>query len=275
VTRDFVPLHPPTLDATYIVTPEQIQQYRENGHVLLRDVMTPEEVEIYRGMIKDTALKHVQETRPLEERDTYGKAFLQITNIWELSQEVRRFVVAPRFGRIIAELTGRFPIRVYHDQALFKEPGGGPTPWHQDQYYWPLEAEMATIWVPLVDVSPEMGTMSFADGSHREGYLGPIPISDESEETFRRFIEEKGYNITQTPAMKAGDATVHAGWTLHSAGGNNTDAMREVMTVIYYPSDAKIIEPDHEDRVRDLERWFPDQKPGEVAGTLINPWVWP
>lgn len=24
-------------------------------------------------------------------------------------------------------------VRIYHDQALFKSPGGGPTPWHCDQ----------------------------------------------------------------------------------------------------------------------------------------------
>jgi len=26
-------------------------------------------------------------------------------------------------------------VRLYHDQALIKEPGGKPTPWHQDYYY--------------------------------------------------------------------------------------------------------------------------------------------
>ena len=32
-------------------------------------------------------------------------------------------------------------VRLYHDQALFKEAGGGITPWHQDQHYWPLDTD--------------------------------------------------------------------------------------------------------------------------------------
>ena len=30
-------------------------------------------------------------------------------------------------------------VRMYHDQALYKEAGGGYTPWHVDQFYWPLD----------------------------------------------------------------------------------------------------------------------------------------
>ena len=58
-------------------------------------------------------------------------------------------------------------IRLYHDQALFKEPGGGVTPWHQDQGYWPFRGwGPVTMWMPLVDLTAEMGgSMSFARGS--------------------------------------------------------------------------------------------------------------
>lgn len=41
-------------------------------------------------------------------------------------------------------------MRLYHDQALNKEPGGGYTPWHCDQYYWPVQSDkIVTAWVPL------------------------------------------------------------------------------------------------------------------------------
>src|SRR5207249_11996994 len=58
------------------------------------------------------------------------------------------------------------PICLYHDQALFKEAGGGRTPWHQDMYYWPLDTDRTiTMWMPLVDVPAEVGSMLFASGS--------------------------------------------------------------------------------------------------------------
>ena len=64
-------------------------------------------------------------------------------------------------------------VRLYHDQALYKEPGGGFTPWHQDQTYWPLDTtHTITMWMPLLDIPPNVGSMRFASGSHAFGNLG-------------------------------------------------------------------------------------------------------
>lgn len=65
--------------------------------------------------------------------DDYGELFTQVTNAWRRSERVRSFVFDPRFARAAAELLGVSGVRLYHDQALVKEPGGRPTPWHQDQ----------------------------------------------------------------------------------------------------------------------------------------------
>ena len=41
-------------------------------------------------------------------------------------------------------------VRFYADQALYKEPHGGYTPWHCDAFYWPLATDKAvTAWIPL------------------------------------------------------------------------------------------------------------------------------
>lgn len=48
-------------------------------------------------------------------------------------------------------------MRIYHDQALYKEPGGGCTPWHADGYYFPLSSgKILTAWVPLQPVPKVM-----------------------------------------------------------------------------------------------------------------------
>ena len=138
-----------------------------------------EEVEAYRDLISGAARKFNTETRPLEERDTYGRAFLQVMNLWERDEAVKRFTLARRMAKIAADLMGVNGVRIYHDQALFKEPGGGPTPWHQDQYYWPLDTDSTiTMWMPLVDVPQEVGSMTFGSRSHELGYLGELAISD-------------------------------------------------------------------------------------------------
>ena len=73
-----------------------------------------------------------------EKRDTYNKAFLQVGNIWTKNATVKEFCWGQRLARLAAELMGVRGVRMYHDQALYKEAGGGITPWHADQYYWPI-----------------------------------------------------------------------------------------------------------------------------------------
>jgi hypothetical protein len=71
--------------------------------------------------------------------------------------------------------------------------------------------------------------------------------------------------------MTAGDASFHSGWVLHSAPSNATDVLREVMTVIYFADGARVTEPDNRNRARDLQRWLPGLKPGDLAASAINP----
>ena len=265
----------PELDATYDLTPSKIEEFLRDGHVRLRRVASPEEIAAYRRAILAARERFGADRTPLDSRDTYGKAFLKGINLWEKDQDVRRFVLARRFGKLAADLLGVDGVRVYHDQALLKEPGGGLTPWHQDQHYWPLDTDQTiTMWMPLVDLTAEMGTMHFASGSHRGGYLGDAPISDESEKRFEELIRSQGFTTTAGGAMAAGDATFHYGWTLHGAPPNTTKRTREVMTVIWFADGARITEPDNANRRRDLDRWLPDLHPGDLAASALNPLVY-
>ena len=264
----------PDLAKAYDVSEDQANDYQRDGHILLRGVAAREEVSAYREVILEARERFGAERTPLESRDTYGKAFLKGMNLWEKDEGVRRFVLAERFARIAADLMGVEGVRIYHDQALLKEPGGGITPWHQDQHYWPLDTDATiTMWMPLVDVSAEMGTMRFASGSHHDGYLGDMPIGDESEQKFEEYVRSRGYRITPGSAMTAGDATFHSGWTLHGAPANITDRAREVMTVIWFADGTKVKEPDNFNRQRDLERWLPGVRPGDLAVSDLTPLV--
>jgi ectoine hydroxylase-related dioxygenase (phytanoyl-CoA dioxygenase family) len=255
----------PPLDSPYPLTETQIAEYQRNGFAFLRGVASPEEVAAYRTFITGLTNEYAKGYKPLDQRDTYGKAFIQLSNIWERDPAVAKFTLARRFARIAAELMGVDGVRLYHDQALYKEPGGGHTPWHQDQQYWPLDGvPCVTLWMPLVDAAENMGTMRFAAGSQTLGYLGPLNISDDSEVRLQQMIADKGYEVHAVGAMKAGDATFHNGWTLHGAPGNASPSItREVMTIIYLADDAVISAPDSPQRENDLSRWFPGLKAGD------------
>ena len=260
------------LSGDHRVLAENIAEFAEKGHTVVRSLASTDEVAAYRPVIEAATHRHSVETRPIEERDTYGKAFLQVTNLWRVDEGVRRFVLARRFAKVAAELMGVDGVRLYHDQALFKEAGGGPTPWHQDQYYWPLDTDRTiTMWMPLVDVPAEIGTMTFASGSYKHGSLGSYAISDDSDRAFEKMVEEKQLPLETHGALVAGDATFHAGWTLHSAPGNPTGNLRSVMTVIYMADGIRVIEPERDAHRFDMANWLTGCGPGDLAAGERNP----
>lgn len=264
----------PSLAETISVDEATIKGFRGNGHTLVRGILSKAEVTAYREVILAAAKEFNTEKRKLEERDTYGKAFLQIMNLWEVDEAVKKFTVAKRFGKIAADLLGVKNVRVYHDQALLKEPGGGPTPWHQDQYYWPVDTDNTiTMWMPLIDITEEMGMLTFASGSHVGGLAGNIAISDDSEALLDKYVLDKKFPVTRPKFMKAGDASWHRGLTLHKAPGNNSKQLREVMTIIYVADGARITKPINENQEADRLRWFQGLPPGAPAASLLNPLV--
>lgn len=263
------------LSSHYNLSPDQIIEYQAKGHVLLRSVATNQEIQKYRDLISSSTKELAKEYKPMQERDTYGKAFIQNMNLWIGDRNVKPFSLAKRFAKIAADLMGVEGVRLYHDQALYKEPGGGPTPWHQDQQYWPLDGvPCVTLWMPLVDATSVMGTMRFADGSHELGYLGSLNISDDSETQLEALIHERQYVVSMAGDMKAGDATFHNGWCIHGAQGNSSEITREVMTIIYFADGAIISKPDSTQRENDLATWFPGLNAGDVAASEINPLVY-
>ncbi len=244
----------------------------KNGHSLVKEVASIGDIEKYRSAISETVIGLSYSAGPLEDRTTYDKAFLQVTNLWQKNEVVKEFVFEKKFAQIAADLLGVEKVRLYHDQALFKEPGGGHTPWHQDKFYWPLDTDkMITMWMPLVDIGKDMGLVRFASGSHRDGPVANVEISDESEKIFSRYVSEKGFRIEGPTEMNAGDATFHLGWTIHSAGPNLSDRMREAMTIIYFADGAKVTEPASVHQAGDLDAWLLGLKPGDLACSHLNP----
>lgn len=264
----------PALDSEIRLTAEEISSFRTNGHLHLHSVLSPEELVVYKKVINEAAYRYNTETREMKERDTYGKAFLQIMNLWEVDEQVRTFTLAKRFGKIAADLLGVEKVRLYHDQALYKEAGGGHTPWHQDQYYWPLDTNKTiTMWMPLMPISIEMGMLSFASGSHANGAVENIAISDESDVLLDAYVKEKKYPVTRPSTMNGGDASWHYGWTLHNAPGNQSEQTREVMTIIYFADGARVTDPANQHQENDRQRWLMGINPGELADSVLNPLI--
>ncbi|HTT91097.1 MAG TPA: phytanoyl-CoA dioxygenase family protein [Acidimicrobiales bacterium] len=252
---------------------ERIAEFRRDGCTVVRGLCTKEEMASVRSKIVEAVADRSKDVAPLSERyGTYGRAFLQVENIWRTVPSVGDFTLSPRFAEVAARLVGVPGMRLYHDQALFKEPGGGLTPWHQDQGYWPLRGwGPVTMWMPLVDLTSEMGgSMSFARGSCHLA-LEDLEISDDSQSGGERMVDENRLDVVNFGPLAAGDATFHAGWTLHRAEENTSTAMREIMTVIYFPDGMRVAPPENRRQASDLGRWLPGCAPGDLAASELNP----
>jgi ectoine hydroxylase-related dioxygenase (phytanoyl-CoA dioxygenase family) len=260
------------IDSQYDLSGDDIRFYKENGYIKLKNVFDPDLLTFYREEITKQVQKLNTLTTPMDQRTTYEKAFLQIMNIWRKSEVVKSFVMGRRLARMATELMGTKGVRLYHDQALYKEAGGGITPWHADQYYWPMESNHTiTAWVPLQDTPLEMGPLAFAPGSFKIETGRDVEISEESEAKIKHNL--KNYPV-QVSAFALGDVSFHSGWTFHRAGANTTDKPREVMTIIYIDRDMKLAEPKNKNQIKDWQDWCPGVQVGEVVSSSLNPIIY-
>jgi hypothetical protein len=244
--------------------------FNRDGFAHLSGVLSPETIARYEPVITSEVIRLNTQHLPLSERDTYGKAFLQVSNIWRENETVKELVFSRRLAGIAAELLGVHAVRIYHDQALYKEPGGGITPWHADQYYWPLSSDRClTVWLPLQETPLAMGPLAFARGSHHFSYGRDLPISDESEARLKAAVAERDFEHVVEP-FALGDASFHRGWTFHHAGPNRGAVPRRVMTVIYMDADVRVAAPANANQEAD-RAWMPGAEIGQVADTPLNP----
>ncbi len=262
------------LQQEYPLTREQIQFYQQYRYIKLRQVLNEETLTFFNEVITKRVAAMNTQSQALEERSTYGKAFLQLFNLWREDALVRELVLSRRLAQIAARLMEVSGVRLYHDQALFKEGGGGITPWHADQYYWPLTTDKTiTAWIPLQATPLELGPLEFSAGSHQIVEGRDLEISDESEATIQQKLRVTDFKHVIEP-FDLGEVSFHSGWVFHRAGANTTSQVRKVMTVIYMDKDMVLKNPDNKNQINDWNTWCPGAKIGEVIDTPLNPVIY-
>jgi ectoine hydroxylase-related dioxygenase (phytanoyl-CoA dioxygenase family) len=259
------------LQETYALTSEQIAFYQQNKYIKLKQVFSKVVIDFFNDVITQQVNKMNTVNTALEERTTYGKAFLQLFNLWRENELVKALVFSKRLAKIATDLLQTTGVRIYHDQALFKESGGGITPWHADQYYWPLQTDKTiTAWIPLQATPLELGPLEFSAGSHQIVEGRELEIGDESEAIIQQKLRVTDFKHV-IEGFDVGEISFHSGWVFHRAGANTTNYMRKVMTVIYMDKDMVLKNPENKNQMNDWHTWCPGATIGEVINTPINP----
>lgn len=259
------------LDVPYALSDDQIAYYQTNRYIKLKEVLDAPTLAYFNEVISARVTALNTATQKLEERDTYGKAFLQLFNLWREDERIKALVFSRRIAKIAADLMQVEGVRLYHDQALYKEAGGGITPWHADQYYWPLQTDKTvTAWIPLQATPLEMGPLEFSAASHQIVEGRELAIGDESEIIIQQRLRVTDFKHIIEP-FDLGEVSFHSGWVFHRAGANSTSEMRKVMTIIYMDRDMILKKPENKNQEHDWNTWCPGATVGEIINSPINP----
>jgi ectoine hydroxylase-related dioxygenase (phytanoyl-CoA dioxygenase family) len=248
-----------------------VSTFRRDGFVHAPAVLSADEVTRYQA-----AVDHAVETRKrndrraLGEKTPYEQSFIQCEYLWEDFPKVRALAFHPTIAGLAAALLGADAVRMWHDQALYKEAGGRETDAHQDHAYWPIEGlDAITAWTPLVDVDEQTGCMGYVAGT-QGGDCEFVDIFNAPGSG--KALEAKHQdNPPRFVPAKAGDVIFHQARTVHMARANRSDRARRVYTCIYFRDGAtRSAQPERHPSV-DRDRIAV----GEVIAGGATPIAWP
>jgi ectoine hydroxylase-related dioxygenase (phytanoyl-CoA dioxygenase family) len=212
-----------------------VAAFQRDGFVVVPDLLSDDERERFGAAVDAGVAKRTRrDARSLDEKSRYEQSFIQCQNLWEDCPDVRPLTFHPAITSVAAQLLGVEAIRIWHDQALYKEPGGRDTDAHQDQPYWPIaETDTITAWIPFDGSTTQNGAMGYVPGSHRLGIRKFVNIfTGPPEDTLGLDgLNERAPVYLEVPP---GAVAFHHGLTFHLAGPNTTDRPRRVHTAIYF-----------------------------------------
>ena len=140
-------------------------------------------------------------------------------------------------------------ILLYNTSFVIKEPHSKThISWHQDLTYWGFnDDKQVAAWIALSDATEENGCMHMIPGSHKVGQL-PHKITKDSNnllhhgQTIEGASEEQSHCIP----LKAGEASLHHGWTMHTSYPNKSDDRRIGLTINYISTDMFQTQTEHD-----------------------------
>ena len=258
------------LSTPYNITEEHHLAFRRDGFIKLPNVLSPAAV----VCLREELIRLLRKTFP---ENTKNNRFLSLEMMWIESLIIRRYVLSPRIAKISADLLSVKSVRLYHDNALSKEPGCGRTPWHYDDHHFPLETnDVVTAWIPAQPVPVSMGPLSFAKPLSVFNLVKNINFNKNDTSYDKKVAEvfKANHVVIDSEPFEMGDVSFHHNLSFHTAGGNTTSQSRIVLANTYFADGARVVkEPTMVSG--DWKKFIPGVDPGGIAASELNPVCWP
>lgn len=226
-----------TLFNSVVLTPEQIEHYREEGFLLLDAVLTPQGLE---AMLAECMAAWRREKGEFDPDATWLRNAL-LVNIHHQSPVVADFYFRGPLVEVASQLIGP-NIKGATSQLTFKMRGNTkPFGWHQDNGYGELDpCNAVTALTALDDNDEQTGCLWVIPKSHRRGQIRPPKEQTvEGKAAQTEVVVEADESEAIPMPLKAGQTLILHCWTLHKSEGNfSSDRDRRVLFLRYADADA-------------------------------------
>ncbi|MBP6996439.1 MAG: phytanoyl-CoA dioxygenase family protein [Phycicoccus sp.] len=232
-----------------VLAQEDLAAYHRDGVLIVRNVLTPAEVELARTAI-DVVLDGdgllVQVASGVDDPGRFVEDFRRWQDIPELATLALSSAVPAYAAQLLAPWSQEGPVRFYHDHVLVKESGTRQrTPWHQDQPYYNVDGHGTSAWIP-VDPVPVAGCLELVAGSHEGPWKMPRTFLEGKAKWFPEGTLDELPDIDAEPTafdirsatLEPGDAIFFDFLTIHGAPGFPFPGRRRVLSLRYLAGDA-------------------------------------
>jgi ectoine hydroxylase-related dioxygenase (phytanoyl-CoA dioxygenase family) len=155
------------------LTPQQIEQYNEDGYLIVKDFLNPEEVsKLYKIAIDDKAMSN----NAINVNDSTGKRS-KLSLWYKPGDDVYGLLTRSEnlVNSVDKLLDGEAKVCHFHSKLMQKEPKvGGAWEWHQDYGYWYKNEflfpnQMMSVMVAITEANKANGCLQVIRGSHKMG----------------------------------------------------------------------------------------------------------
>ncbi|MFT5509226.1 MAG: hypothetical protein ACI89J_002307 [Hyphomicrobiaceae bacterium] len=261
------------LDAPYDLTEDQCLAFRKDGFIKLPAVLSPGAV----ARLRQELVRLLGLTFGGRLDGGSNDRFLSLEMMWLENPLIRSYVLSPRIAKISANLLGVESVRLYHDNALSKEPGCGRTPWHYDDHHFPLATnDVVTAWIPAQPIPVAMGPLAFAKPLSVFELVKDIEFNKFDTSYDRQVAEVFAANnvAVEDGPFAMGEVSFHHNLSFHTAAGNRTTQSRIVLANTFFADGARVLE--QPTMVSgDWQKFILGVDPGGIAASELNPVCWP